>query len=225
MGMRNSRIAAAMAAYGFNEAELDEGWGLLQAVGKVRFDASPVRGGDKSIIDKLDAWENRWFPIASATLERRFPAVHERVFKNLSQTEGPAVTVRVRTLLERLDQMAAGAYGPEGAAAKSQLELRGLAAVVMNEARALLETVGKIANPSAPATDTEALAKAESDLWAWYLEWSQIARVAVTQRALLRQLGFVASQGRRSDEDEEVDDEAPAVARAGRGIGLRSSTA
>ena len=26
------------------------------------------------IIDKLDAWESRWFPIATATLERHFPA-------------------------------------------------------------------------------------------------------------------------------------------------------
>lgn len=77
----------------------------------------------------------------------------------------------------------------------------------MNEARALLETVGTIAKSSAPATDTEALAKAERDLWAWYLEWSRIERVAVTQRALLRQLGYVASRSRRGDEEE--DDEGP----------------
>ena len=32
--------------------------------------------------------------------------------------------------------------------------------------------------------------KAEDALWTWYLDWSQVARTAVTQRVLLRQLGF-----------------------------------
>jgi hypothetical protein len=31
--------------------------------------------------------------------------------------------------------------------------------------------------------DREQLAKSEAALWAWYLEWSRIARIAVTPRA------------------------------------------
>lgn len=51
---------------------------------------------------------------------------------------------------------------------------------VLNQARGLLETIGKIATVDAvmAAQDPKALEKAESDLWAWYLEWSQIARIA-----------------------------------------------
>jgi hypothetical protein len=207
MGLRNPRIAAAMASYGFNEAELDEGWALLKAFGKVKVDSNPSSGGGegKTTIDQLDAWENRWFPITAATLERRFPAIHARVFNNLSQTEGPAVMVSVRTLLERLDAMAAGSYGADGSRAKTQLEARGLTASVMNEARALLEKMGKVEVQSAAwsGTDTSALAKAEEDLWAWYLEWSRIARVAVTQRALLRQLGFLSTRKRTEEDDDE----------------------
>jgi hypothetical protein len=208
MGMRNPRIASSMTAFGFTDADLQEGWTLLNAVGRVKLDAH-APAADSSTIEKLDAWENRWFPIAAATLERRFPTVHAQVFKNLSQTEGPGVAVSVRTFVERFDQMAsgAGAYGAEGTQAKAVLESRGLTQTVLNEARGLLETVGKIATIN-PATvqDPKVLEKAENDLWAWYLEWSQIARVAVTQRVLLRQMGFLPTTRKaKPTDDDDVD--------------------
>ena len=34
-------------------------------------------------------------------------------------------------------------------------------------------------------------AEAEAAMWAWYLEWSQIARSVINDRGLLRQLGFL----------------------------------
>jgi len=208
MGLRNPRIASAMAAYGFTEADLQEGWTLLNAVGRVKLDAH-TPAADTSTLLKLDEWENRWFPIAAATLERRFPAVYAQIFKNLSQTEGPGVAVSVRTLVERFDQMAAGsgAYGAEGPRAAAVLEARGLTPAVLNQARSLLETLGKVQTVDATmaAQDPQALEKAENDVWAWYLEWSQIARVAVTQRVLLKQMGFLPT--RRSKATEEDDGE------------------
>ncbi len=174
IGMRTPRVAAAMQAYGFTDADLQEGWTLLQTVSRTKLDTT--KGGSLSLgtLDQLDAWENRWFPVAAATLERRFPAVHAQLFKNLSQTQGPAVAIRVRTFVERY------------------------------EARALLETVGKVAPaPSAATLDAEQkqFENAEADLWAWYLEWSAIARVAVTQRALLEQMGFVSTRAKGSAEE------------------------
>jgi len=208
MALRNPRIASAMAAFGFTDADLQEGWTLMNTVGRVKLDASGF-GSDTSTLEKLDAWENRWFPILSATLERRFPAVHAQLFKNLSQTEGPAVVVSVRTLLERHDQMAAGAgaYGAEGVQAKAVLEARGFTQTVINDARALLESVGKVATVDAAtvAQDPKAREKAENDLWGWYLEWSQIARSAVTQRVLLRQMGFLPTRRSKAEEEDDVD--------------------
>ena len=208
MAVRNPRIASAMAAYGFTDAELQEGWSLMNLVGRVKLDAH-TPATDTSTLEQLDQWENQWFPIAAATLQRRFPAVHAQVFKNLSQTEGPAVAVSVRTFLERFDQMAAGAgaYGAEGAQAKAVLEARGLTPAVLNRARALLENVGKIATVDAvmAAQDPKALEKAENDLWAWYLEWSQVARIAVTQRVLLKQMGFLPTRRSRATEEDDVD--------------------
>lgn len=213
MGMRNARIAAAMAAHGLTESDLREGWSLLRGVSREKLDVvSPP--GDVDLIDKIDAWENRWFPIVSATLERRFPAVHAQFFNKLSQTSGPAVAVSVGTFLARYDEMAtgAGSYGAEGVAAEAILEARGLTAGVLDDARAMLAKVSSIESRPGVTTmeeDAAELAKAEQRLWDWYLEWSQIARVAVTQRPLLKQMGFRSTRAKA--EADVVDAHADVV--------------
>jgi hypothetical protein len=218
IGMRTPRVASAMQAYGLTDADLQEGWTLLQNVSRTKLDNT--KSGSLSIgtLDHLDAWENRWFPVAAATVERRFPAVHAQLFKNLSQTQGPGVAITVRTFVERYDEMVAGAgtYGAEGTAAKAVLEARGLTSAVVDAARALLETVGKVETAPCGATledEQKRSEKAEADLWAWYLEWSAIARVAISQRALLKQMGFVSTRAKGSAaEPAEDDDEQDVVA-------------
>jgi hypothetical protein len=210
IGLRAPRVGAAMAAYGFTNEDLDEGWKLLRAVSGVKLDAAG-KPASADTIANLDAWENKWFPIAAATLERRFPAVHAQVFKNLSQTKGIAVVVSVRTFIDRFEQMAAGAgsFGTEGVAAAKVLESRGLTQAVIAEARAQLESVGKITIEAETATfehDEAELAKAEDALWSWYLEWSQIARIAVKQRSLLRSMGFGPTRKSGAGEGEEEGD-------------------
>src|SRR4051812_38576713 len=100
LGLRNPRVTASLARYGFTEADMNEGWTLLQALGRGKLSVTPIPSTNGETIQLLDEWENRWFPIASASLSRRFPAVHARVFLNLSQTEGPEVAVSVRTFVE-----------------------------------------------------------------------------------------------------------------------------
>ena len=80
---------------------------------------------------------------------------------------------------------------------------------MLKEARELLATLGNVAPISddklASAEDAKAeLMRAESTLWGWYLEWSQVARTAIKQRALLRQLGFLTSRGGAAEEEDEV---------------------
>jgi hypothetical protein len=77
-------------------------------------------------------------------------------------------------------------------------------AAVVAEAKAMLTTLTQLASPEIPASFEEQqkeLEKAEEAMWAWYLEWSQIARVAIKQRALLKELGFLNT--RRGAEEEE----------------------
>jgi hypothetical protein len=83
--------------------------------------------------------------------------------------------------------------------------LASCAAAVIVEARSLLSTLGKVAPPQVPFSIEEQkteLARAEDSMCAWYLEWSAMARVAIKQRSLLRQLGFV--RDRAGSEEEPV---------------------
>lgn len=58
--------------------------------------------------------------------------------------------------------------------------------------------------PLERSRSAEEQALAEQALWSWYLEWGGIARATLTDRRLLRSLGFL--QNRRSRSDEEEDD-------------------
>lgn len=163
---------------------------------------------------KLDAWENQWFPIAQAALDRRFPAVSARFFLNLVQTEGPEVAITVRTFVDRYDELVAGdqKYGAEGPKAQQLLNQRGVTPGVVADAQALLAALTQLAQPAEPvseAAEAALLEEAEAAMWAWYLEWSKIARIAIKQRLLLKELGFLAN-GRRGGGDEEDDVEVPA---------------
>lgn len=209
ISFRTDRIASAMSAYGFTNQDLEEGWMLLRSTGRVRLDRAGGSIIDTSLLTELDAWENRWFPLAKATLERRHPAVAAQIFKNLSQQEGAAVTVSVGTFLERYDAMVAGTgtYGAEGAAAKGVLAQRGLNDAEIEKARTMLTKLGTIETSKVVAEDPEAFKKAEEALWGWYLEWSQVARTAITQKPLLRAMGFGPARRSKSGGEEEGEEE------------------
>jgi hypothetical protein len=192
---------------------VDEGWMLFQAVAKPRLDVT-YTPPDPSVIDSLDAWENKWFPIAQASLRRHFPRVAERVFRNLTQTEGPDVIVSVSTFIERYDTLTGtgNVADTDGAAARQLLASRGLTPAVIDSARAQVRSLGQLVPVTVHDTDElqERSRVAEEELWGWYLEWSRIIRTAVKDRRLLQQLGFLARRGGRlvevTDEEGVTDD-------------------
>ncbi len=195
LALRNRRINSLLRAHGFGEADYKEGLQLLQAaIGPLLDFSVPEPDVEPKVIDLLDEWENKWFPIAQASLARRFPDVHKVVFNNLSQSQGPAVVVSVGTFVRRLDALGVhpdGSPDEGGLAARQLLERRGLTAKELAPVRALLKRAGSLEDapepqpPSAPDT-----AAAEDALWAWYLEWSTIARNVISDGRLLNQLGF-----------------------------------
>lgn len=215
LGVRQRRVAAALKQHGFGEANLAEGWGYLQALTKNRLGVT-IAAADPQMLIELDAWENRWFPIASASLASNYPEAHAFLFKNLSQTEGPEVIVSVGTFVERVSLLgntkAEGGLGPTGKDARKRLEQRGLTTDVIAQAQSLLDRAGSIE----PTDEDRAIASAEHDeklerdLWNWYLEWSQIARVVVKDRRLLRQLGFLQIESGGSDDEGDPVSPTPA---------------
>ena len=219
MGLRNRQVAVALAAHGFTQADIDEGFQRLAALTNGRLDVVPIApSADPAQVRALDLWENRWFPIVSATLRARFPALHAMLFNNLTQTEGLEVIVSVSTLLSRLD---AARKDATNKAAFALLARRGLTDEIIANARRLLKAVATAETTieEKPSITPEEDAALETALWDWYLEWSGIARASITDRRALRALGFLNDRGAPIDDDDDGDDEeegppvAPVVAR------------
>ncbi|HWN68306.1 MAG TPA: hypothetical protein VNM90_11760, partial [Haliangium sp.] len=93
MGLANRQVVRALQPYGFDQAALDEGWALLRRTTASHLDAQSSAQPTREQLARLDAWENHWFPIASAVLKRHHPEAHGKVFHNLSQTQGNQVVV------------------------------------------------------------------------------------------------------------------------------------
>jgi hypothetical protein len=92
LGLRNKKVASALASRGFGKDDLEEGLALLRGVTDVSLAVLPPSSPNPAVIEQIDRWENEWFPVANATLLRHHPEIHARVFLNLSQTEGVAVS-------------------------------------------------------------------------------------------------------------------------------------
>lgn len=205
-GLADPDVARELIAAGFTEADLEEAWRLLREVRPVRFDL-PERADDVvlgDVLKALDAWENRWLPVVDASLKRRHPEVHARVMLNLSQTRGRMVHVVVDVLLERIAALEASS-APGDLAARAHLRTRGLGAEVIAEARRLMDRIERVRiEPSLPSSaELDARERAEAELWAWYLEWSAIARARIRSRSLLQKLGFRRTRKKAAASDDE----------------------
>ena len=204
LGMRHRQVTSAMAVHGFTPEELDNGWELLRELVGDRLGYSAADRGTADAITALDAWENRWFPIIRASLDRHFPEVAERVFFNLRQTEGPQVVVGVDTLLRRI-RVAGTEAG--GEAVLDLLARRGLDEAELRRVEGLVAQLAGFLDPGEPTeAESAAMRDAEDRLWAWYREWSTIARAVVDDRRLLRAMGFLRYRP-GSPALVEVDDE------------------
>ena len=165
-----------------------------------------------TLLGSCERASGRGATIIEASLARRFPEIRDKVFLNLSQTDGPPVLLSVRVLLDRVKGLNAAASTPREKEAFALLTQRGLTAAVLAEVEGLLATAEvPVAETPIDAEDlAEQQAKAEEALWAWYQEWSAIARRAVSDRRVLRALGFLRSARTSAEEAEDEQPAAPA---------------
>ncbi len=214
MGVNQPRIAGVLVRHGFSQEELDRGWEALRAVAGERLNAPAAPTKDPEAIERLDAWENTWFPIIQATLAHRFPKIQEEVFLNISQTEGPELAISVNTLLMRIATLEHG--DADHQAARALLTTRGLNEEIIGEATKYIERLGQVREP--PAVDLEAMREgrqiAEDAMWAWYMEWSTIARSVIKDGRMLQRLGFLRVRRDGSVEAVEEVVEEPVVVEA-----------
>lgn len=205
-GLQRRRVAKAMAKHGFKKKDLVEGWRLLQNISSGRLGQQDQFSAEQRTMPRVDAWENYWYSIIQAVLERHTPDVAAKVFLNLAKSSGPQVAIGVQTLVTRLREVQADS-SKEAKLAMQMLKARGFGEEQLAEAEELLlalQELPEMGDELQPATAQ--LQDAEAAMWSWYREWSTIARGVIRDRNLLRALGFLRN-GSRSSQQETVGDE------------------
>ena len=190
-GLYDAEVRRALGRHGLDDAEVERGWQLLKAYAKSR--RAPAPAGNQETLTLIDAWENRWFVVADAALNHAFPECHAWLFNNLSRTSGNQVIIGVGLFVERVRKLERGVrpLGVKGKAARERLSKRGLTEPVLQEAEKLLKTAQTLPDDDLSELRDPALERqAEAKLWAWYLEWSGIARAVLTEKRLLNHIGF-----------------------------------
>jgi hypothetical protein len=203
LSLRHVDVRSAMKACNMTDADAEEGWSLLRALGAGRFERTPMPPPPDTVLLDLCAWQTLWLPVAEATLGRCFPAVKERVFLNLSRTPDRGASVAVRVLVDRLGELRdpRGRSGLDGPRALGALAARGLDQAVIDRGRALLEALRHTC-PSLEPEPREAIERDQDALWRWYLEWATIARGRIKERALLRRMGLRRAGGTEDDAEK-----------------------
>ena len=113
--------------------------------------------------------------------------------------------VSVSTMLERLAKLNDSA---EGKKALALLESRAFTAEARKPAEDTLASLRKLGKAEIPELDPAAKVeqeKALAEAWAWYREWSTIARTLFSRGDILIQLGL--RKPKRGGADEEDEDE------------------
>lgn len=214
ISFNNPKIAALMAARGFDQESLDEGWSLLREAAGWMFEIPNTENGilladNSEMLTKLDAWENTWFDVADAALARKFPVIHKKLFANLSKASGFGVDKKIRTFLDRIDDLSKD--NDEGAKESlALLEKRGLNTKERDYARQLLLEVSEKPMSQEIMVDPdviEAKKRAEEKLWAWYVDWRKTARTVVSNEKLRAIMGIEESILEDSPVGDAMDDD------------------
>ena len=206
MGLRLPRIAELLAPHGFSEATRAEGVRLVEAFLSSRADEILVapRPNRDAV---AQAFEKQWYPIARSSLERTYPAVGTQLLGNLRRAKDRQMAFLGVTIFgERYVALAQGrspksatvsaAVLAEVPAAFALLSERGLTAdVVADMLRFMQDSMGLTDDQiTAYHSQQRALSQEQAALdalWAWYLEWSAVARTVIKNRTHLRALGFL----------------------------------
>jgi len=211
--MKTPHISRLMALRGFRSADYDMGWDLLRkAVGPDLAEPGPLSlftGSSKELIENIDQWENVYFDIADATLRHQYPALHERLFLNLTKSSGAQVILNVETFLRRLGEFEQEG-GEEIDAAMALMDQRGLtrsrrddAQVQVGEATSLELTEP----PPVSNNEQEERLQSEEDMWKWFKDWAQIARTIVKDKRIRIYMGISARASSSDDDEPEVTDD------------------
>jgi hypothetical protein len=208
-------IRTALAARGYDATQHELAWGYLKKL--AIFPAGSIPVLDKPVRDavlELDAWDEPNFAVIRAVLENHHADIVEFLFENLSPKQGPEAVVGVSTLLDRLDALESA---PERKATRKAdhavletLAARGYSKEERARLRGLVDLTQTVV-VTKPISDEER-EKTLGRLYAWYNEWSSIARLALTRRD--HQIAVGIAKRRKAKKKGEAEPEAAPVAQA-----------
>ncbi|MCC6554459.1 MAG: hypothetical protein IT372_15885 [Polyangiaceae bacterium] len=220
----NPYIRAALAKRGYTDAVHEQGWMLVLRASGYRAPgkgAAPATPAATQAIAAIDAWDEPTFRVAQAALLAGFPEQAAFVFEDLEAQKGVAAVVSVTTFLDRLDGLESGedraATRDADHAALAKLAARGIDADERRRLRDLLAVAqgSPTADDSPPSIKPDPKAEADRrqariDLYAFYNEWSEIARADIKRRDHLIQLGLAkrkVGKKKAAKKDEPKKDE------------------
>lgn len=192
LGLRLPSALKALRRHGFTDADVREGWQRLQALSTVPSGVDED-GPDPGALDAVAEFESTWLPIARVCMQHHYPKVATWLFNGLHDTQSSPLHVG-----EFLDRVAALREGSPAdlpsRAAYDLLVLRGLDEQIVNRTREQIAVSQQSVPRPAVLPDAREQHALEHALWAWYLEWSALARIAIKDRRVLRALGFLQTQ-------------------------------
>lgn len=212
MSLNHPLVWAQMQLRGFDDEERLGGWARLdRAAGRFR---AARRGAVTSttgpLVEAADQWENVWLDVIDATLRRTFPELRDRILAGITKTEGLPVILNVRTVVQRIDEIRA--EGDEtNAKGLALLAKRGLDETQLAAARAIVaqaETGTPVVPLDPDPAEVEERQAALDDLWAWYQDWTKLARTVIRSRNLLVHMGL-AEPTRRAPAEAPTETPVP----------------
>ena len=193
LGLRHPDAILPLKAYGMSSKVLAEGQELLCRATWVPLDR--YQEPTPSLLERLEAYQNHWFAILRVVLQRHFPDIEEWTFRKIASTRGLDLILTVDTVVGRLRELGQGTspFKETGQRAMQRLAQRGFGEAELAQGEAIVHQVAQPCDPEPDPMDDDEAERAVEAMWSWYLEWSVIARKAISNRAVLRRLGFLRS--------------------------------
>jgi hypothetical protein len=210
-------VRTALASRGYTQAHHEIAWDHLKRLAVFPAGIAPTLDkGVRDAVVEIDAWDEPNYAVIRAVLENHHPEVVDFLFESLSPKQGPEAVIGVATLLERFDALESAperiATRAADHAALATLAARGYTAEERARLRGLVGLTQTVVMTK-PVSDAER-EKTLTQLYAWYNEWSTIARLALTRRD--HQIAVGIAKRRKPKKDEAPEGAvAPAATKGG----------
>lgn len=216
----NPRIRARLAAHGLTQDQVDRASSLLMRLMRLpkQAEPTPLDATARLAMNVLDEADEDLFRLIRGAWQFRFPEQYAFVTDKLQPSTGFGAVLGVEMLLNNLDELDEGpsrvSTRDKDHEALAYLANRGVNKAKRSQLRMFVEQAKSLKPLAIPPTDAWLIERLETliELRQWYLEWADVARVAIKRRDMLISLGLAS---RRQSASESQQDKAPAIVAEG----------